>query len=340
MKLAGARANEYFAKPDGQHKGILIFGADSMRVALRRQELINALVGEKADEEMRLTRFSGADLRKEPALALDGLKAAGFFPGPRVVFIEDATDGSAAVMETALAEWREGDAKLVVTAGQLNARSKLRKVFEATQSSVAIGLYDDPASVDEILSIAGKSGLTNFEGSAKDDLVALCRQLDPGDLRQTIEKLSLYKYNDTSSISAADIEACAPATLDAGIDDVLNLVADGRSGEIGPILKRLFGQGSNPTSLCIMATRHFRTLHGAATHPQGADVGLSRSRPPVFGPRKDRMVRQTRAWGVARLEKALSVLMDTDLTLRSSQKAPDQALIERAFIRLSMMRPK
>jgi DNA polymerase-3 subunit delta len=52
------------------------------------------------------------------------------------------------------------------------------------------------------------------------------------------------------------------------------------------------------------------------------------------------MVRQARGWGVARLEKALGVLMDTDLSLRSAAKAPDQAMVERAFIRISMMRPK
>jgi DNA polymerase-3 subunit delta len=40
------------------------------------------------------------------------------------------------------------------------------------------------------------------------------------------------------------------------------------------------------------------------------------------------------------LEKALGVLINTDLSLRSSSKAPAQAILERSFIRISMMRPK
>ena len=52
-----------------------------MRVAIRRQELLEALLGDNAEEEMRLTRMSGSDLRSDPALLLDGLKANGFFPG-------------------------------------------------------------------------------------------------------------------------------------------------------------------------------------------------------------------------------------------------------------------
>ena len=103
------------------------------------------------------------------------------------------------------------------------------------------------------------------------------------------------------------------------------------------ILKRLSGQGVNPTTLCIIASRHFRTLHAAASDNQGPDAALSRARPPVFGPRKDRMVQQARRLGVARLEKALSELMDTDLALRSSQQAPAMALLERTFIRIAML---
>ena len=45
MKLSGAAATAYFAKPDPAATGVLIFGQDAMRVALRRQELIAALIG-------------------------------------------------------------------------------------------------------------------------------------------------------------------------------------------------------------------------------------------------------------------------------------------------------
>ena len=79
MKLVGDKANNYFTNPDTSHTAILIYGSDTMRVALRRQELLEALLGDNAEEEMRLTRISGSDLRSDPALLLDGLKANGFF---------------------------------------------------------------------------------------------------------------------------------------------------------------------------------------------------------------------------------------------------------------------
>jgi DNA polymerase-3 subunit delta len=57
----------------------------------------------------------------------------------------------------------------------------------------------------------------------------------------------------------------------------------------------------------------------------------------VFGPRRDRMQRQAQAWGMFRLEDALKLLIETDLTLRSASRAPQMAVMERALIRLAMM---
>lgn len=340
MKLSSARATAYFAKPDPAHSGLLIYGQDAMRVALRRQQVIKALVGEQGEEEMRLTRIPAADLRKDAALVLDGLKAQGFFPGHRVVFVEDATDVITPVLEAALSEWQPGDAQLVVTAGQLKARSKLRKLFESGQSTVAIGIYDDPPSREEVERTLTKAGLKSVPQQVMADILALSRDLDPGDFRQTMEKLSLFKYGDETPLSVADLEACAPSSQDAGIDDAIHLMAEGNPHDLALILKRLFGQGVNPTTLCISANRHFRLLHAAVCDGQGPDVALSRARPPVFGPRKDRMARQARRWGQARLERALGVLMDTDLMLRSSRPVPDAAVLERAFIRIAMLCPR
>jgi DNA polymerase-3 subunit delta len=103
-------------------------------------------------------------------------------------------------------------------------------------------------------------------------------------------------------------------------------------------MRRLKAQGTQPVGLCIGATRHFRALYTAASDLGGAAQGIARMRPPIFGPRRDRMLRQAQGWGAERLQQALTILTDTDLTLRSAaQRAPEMALVERALIRLAML---
>ncbi|MCE0506017.1 DNA polymerase III subunit delta [Roseivivax sp. GX 12232] len=338
MKLSARDAPAYFRKPDPEAAGLLIFGEDAMRVALKRQEVVAALLGPNGEEEMRLTRMSGGDLRKEPSRLLDAIKAQGFFPGPRVAFVEEANDNAAPAVIAALEDWRPGDAQIVVTAGQLKASSKLRKAFEGHKRAYAAGIYNDPPSRAEIEADLERAGLTGFDRAAGDALFALARTLDPGDFRQTIEKVALYKIGDESPLSAAEVALMAPTSTEADVDEILHVVAEGRTDEIGPVMQRLGAQGTNAVTLVIMATRHFRVLHAAAADPGGPQAGMGRARPPVFGPRRDRMIRQAQGWGGRKLEQALTILTDTDLSLRSAgQKAPQMALVERTLIRLAML---
>lgn len=328
MKLNTRDANAYFARPDPEKTGLLIFGADAMRVALKRQEFLKALLGANAEEEMRLSRIPASELRRDPAMLLDAIKAAGFFPGPRAAFVEDANDTVAKAVMDGLSDWQPGDAQIVVTGGDLKKTSKIRKAFESHPAAYAAAIYDNPPDRAEIEAMLADGGLRP-EGDAMAVLTDLARALDPGDFRQTIEKLSLYKLYDTGPLTVDDVAACAPTSTEAEVDDILHVVAEARAGDIGPVMSKLQAQGVTAVTLTIMAIRHFRTLYRVAANP-GA---------PIYGVRdRDRVQRQAKSWGAVKLETALSVLVDTDLTLRSAaQTTPALALVERAFIRLAML---
>ncbi len=338
MKLSGKKLVGYFSRPDTSKRGVLIYGADGMLVSERRKEIVTALIGPEGDKEMRLTRLSGGDLRKDPASLQDATKAVGFFPGPRVTLIEGTPDNATPVIEAALASWNAGDAHIVVTAGQLAPRAKLRKLFETHPEVYAAPLYDDPPTREELYGIGKDAGLASFTPDAAQALLALSHTISRGELRRMVEKLALYKSGDTTPVSAEDVTTCAPLSNEAAVDDVLHTAAEGRTGDIGPILRRLADQGIAPVTMCIQATQHFRTLHSAACDAGGTTAGLARSRPPVFGPRRERMAAQAKSWGRAKLETALGLLTQTDLQLRSpAQTAPAREVMERTLIRISML---
>ena len=334
MKLPSNRTSTYFDAPEVDRMGVLIYGPDAMRVTLKRQALVKALIGPNGEEEMRLSRVSASELRKDPALLSDAIKSQSFFPGPRVTLLEDCSDTVIKIVSAAVEDWATGDAQIVITAGQLRATSGLRKLFEAHANAYAAAIYVNPPTQQEIQAQLAKAGFNALGSQVLQALKALSWTIEPGDFQQTLEKLALYKLSDATPVTILDIDACAPLSQEAGLDDVLNCVAEGRSDEIGLIMERLFSQGTQPVAVCISATRHFKSLFLIASDT----AGIAALRPPVYGPRRDRLQRQAGNWGVTKSKLAIEMLTDVDLTLRSSgQKAPSIALVERVMIRLAMI---
>ena len=140
MKIGAAEVLRTYARPDPARLGLLIYGNDAMRVALKRQEVIAAVLGPEGEAEMRLARLAAADLRRDPAALPDALKAQGFFPGPRVAFVEEATDSLAPLLQEAMADWRPGDALQRAYVDALRARPLPRRI-EGQDGDSVVGVH-------------------------------------------------------------------------------------------------------------------------------------------------------------------------------------------------------
>lgn len=300
MRLSGAAVARYLQRPDPGSAGLLIHGADGGRVGEARRAALAALLGPGAEEEMRLARVSAADLRRDPARLADALRASGFFPGPRAVLVEDATDGLSALLAEALAGQAPEDARLVVTAALLPARSKLRKLFEGHPTARAAALYDDPPTRAEVEAKLARAGVA-ADRDALARLEGLAAEMGAGAFDRLLETLALLRHGEEGPATEADVEAAAPASGAAAPDALVEAVAEGRAEAVAPLVGRLAAQGTGAVGLLVAAERHFRALHAASVLPGGVQA----LRPPVFGPRRDALARQARRWGPARDRKSV-----------------------------------
>ena len=235
MKLASRDTVSFFKSPPKRITGVLIYGSDTMRVSNKRHQLIKSLLGSKADEEMRLARISRENLKKNPEQAIDLCKAQGFFPGERALLIEEASETIAEIIIKAVEEWKDGDATIVVTAGSLKPSSSLRKFFEQQENTFAVPIYDIPINKFDVEDIISESGLQNVTQESFTQLMTLASDLQPGDFKQSIAKLALYKLNDETPVTSQDIINCAPNSSEADIDEVLNIILAGKEFQVSQI---------------------------------------------------------------------------------------------------------
>lgn len=338
MKLTGRDVSSFFKSPPKGIAGVLIYGNDPMRVSNKRQQLIKSLLGSNADEEMRLSRISRENLKKTPEQAIDLCKTRGFFPGARALLIEEANETITDTIIKAIDAWKDGDATVVVTSGSLKPSSNLRKFFEQKKNTFSAPIYDNPITKFEVEKIIAEAGLQNVTHDSFTQLAAIASELQPGDFKQSVEKLALYKLKDETPVTYQDIINCTPASNEADIDQVLNAVLTGNDFEVSQIVGRLRSQGILPVTLIIAATRHFKAVFSIISNPGGVSAGAAALRPPIYGPRKDALIKQAQKWGPEKIKTAIKILIATDLQLRSAnQRAPQMALVERLFIRLAML---
>ena len=338
MKLTTRDVRSFFKSPPKGITGVLIYGNDSMRVSDKRQQLLQSLLGSNADEEMRLARISREILKKEPEQAIDLCKAQGFFPGERALLIEEANETITGIIIKAVEAWKDGDATIVVTAGSLKPSSSLRKFFEQKKNTYSVPIYDNPMTKFEVEKIIAESGLQNVTQDSFAQLLTVASELQPGDFKQTVDKLALYKLSDEKPVTYQDIINCTPISNEADIDEVLSVILTGNEFKVSQILGRLSSQGTLPVTLIIAATRHFKALFSIISNPGGVKAGATALRPPIYGPRKGALTNQAQKWGPVKIKTAIKILTATDLQLRSSsQQVPQMALVERLFIRIAML---
>ncbi len=309
MKLNPRELSKLIEKPDPTLAAVLFYGSDTMRVALKRQEYLGNLLGPDAEQEMRLTRFIGDDILKDRTAVFDAVKSVGFFPGQRAVLIENTSDKTSKIIIECIEAWNKTDAHIVVTSGLLRPTSQLRKAFETFQNTIAAPIYDNPLTEMEIKTELTRAGIQMNDPSIMDALCNLSKELEPGDFRNTLEKIYLF-----------------------------HAVSDGKTNKIKHILNRLEAQGVQPVSICISFQRHFKLLLNLKNHVGTPLEAISSYKPPIFGPKRNAIINQLKLWNEETLKIALSFFVELDLDLRSATSLyPSLAITERVLIRVAMI---
>ena len=334
MKIS-SRAEAFVAKPDPAIRAVLVYGPDAGLVRERLNGLTRAVAG-SIDDPFRVAEIEADTLRDDPARLGDEAAALSFSGGRRVVRVRDATDTVADVL-AAFAEAPVGEALVVVSAGDLGPRSKLRSAFESAEQAAALPCYaDDARSLEAVIRQALSSGGFSV---APDALAWLADHLG-GDRelsRRELEKLMLYMGDDRRTITEDDVVACIGDTAALGLDDLIYAVGDGDQAIVQRVYTRLMNEGTSSVSILTGVARHIMRLYetrGRMAEGKGFEQAAAQLRPPVFFKLKARFQMQVNRWSEDLLARALGLLTEAETTAKSTDM-PADAVIERALIQLA-----
>jgi DNA polymerase-3 subunit delta len=335
MKLSASQISGFLKAPTPSVRVFLIFGPDAGLVSERANGLCSKLVAD-INDPFATTQLTGATANEGTRL-FDEMAAPAFGGGRRLVRLQQAIESNATAVAGLLSDLPETNSVLVIEAGDLDKRSKLRASCEKDGPEVcAIPCYVEDAAQrrQAVTAILGEFGLR----ADNNVLSFLCERLPPdrAALRSEIEKLCLY-CREQKEISADDVLAVVTDAGAAELDELLLLAASGDAKRTEVFLEHLWAEQISPVAILRTAQRHFTRLQMARSF---FDRGLSareatdRLQPKVFWKHVAALTQQVQKWNAPKIERVLQRLFEAEAAVKQTG-VPDQAVAAQLILKIA-----
>lgn len=345
--LKGKAIDAFAQKRDPKFALVLIYGPDLGLVRERADRIARQVCPDFRDP-FNYLELTDADIKSDPARLGDEAAALSMMGGERVVRIRTTGEAATAAARLVVDGLEGGHLKptglVLIEAGDLSKSSGLRKLVEGSKAAVALPCYADaPADIRTLAQSSAEAEGLRFESDALDLLVALLGE-DRGVSRAEVDKLILYKGPKSlragpGEISVDDVRAVLVDTVSDAAGDAAAAAADGAPQRLARALHRSAIAGASPIGTVRAIQREFLRLRAArALMAEGmsAESAMARLRPPVFFMEKRAFEARLARWPLARLDTALSMLLDAELGAKSTG-LPDLELVERTALRIASM---
>ncbi len=327
MKLDQARIDSHLANPASPIT--LIYGPDAGLVSERGLAMVRAVPGAAKDP------FRFAELQDpSPDTFLAEATAASLTGGRRVVRVRAAGEDLAKPLESLL---KSGvDALLILEAGELTPKSKLRALAEKSAAIAAIACYGiDPARLPQLLNGRLRALGLSIEPDAA-NWVAANIAPEEGPLAQAIELLRLYAGSQTK-LALADVSAALADGGESSIGDAVDAALLGDAAATDRALSLAFDEGVSPVGIIrVLLTELMRLRLAAAAIAAGAPISaaVGAMRPPVFFKRQPTVTRMLQRWKLPQLTAALSTALAAERAVKQTL-TPDQPFCRQLLLTLA-----
>jgi DNA polymerase-3 subunit delta len=288
-------------------RAVLLFGPDTGLVLKLATDLLHAVLG-AGEDPFRLSVIEPDQAERIP----EEVATLAFTGGRRVVRVRRADDRITSAVREALAG--PGEGLLLLEAGELSPRSKLRALIESSAAAVAVGCYpEEGLSLERHVTESLRREGVRLSEEAKRWLLDHLGSDWQGSERE-IEKLSLYRP-ESGELGLAEVRALCGDLAGLSLDDALMAAGEGDVVRLDRALERALAEGASPIGVLRAALLHFQRLErgrAAMRSGQSAAEVVKNSRPPLFGRRAESFSRCLERWNEADLARAAALLFTAE----------------------------
>jgi DNA polymerase-3 subunit delta len=325
VKIEAGRVDGFLKNPSAGV--VLVYGPDAGLVAERGLALVKSALG-GVDDPFRYAEIF------DPARLLEEATASSLMGGRRVVRLRDA--GEAAVKPVEALLKTQADALVVLEAGDLTPKSKLRALAEKSPGMAAVACYAVDAArlpkvIGDRLRALGVTIDTDAASWVANNIVG-----EEGAIRQAVELLYLYA-GAAARLSLADVSAALADGGESSIQEAVDATLTGDPAGADRAVSLAYEEGVSPVALVrvlLGELMRLRVMAAGITPGGSVSEAVGAMRPPVFFKRVPVVTKALGVWNVAALTGAITAALTAEAACKTTH-VPDQAYCRQMFLGLA-----
>ena len=336
MKISPRNAESFARNPDPDIFAFLVYGPASGLVGERALSLARTS-GVDLEDPFSATTLREEDLAGSPGRLFDEASAIPLGGGIRVVRVQGASDNVAEAISSVFERSIE-KAFIVVEAGDLGPRSRVRRLFEGADRAAAVPCYlDDDVARENLI----RETLGGYGKEVEQPALAYLSSRLSGDRalsRRELDKLALYALDRDGAVTREMAADCIGDEAEHVLEDVAVAAAAGAPAELARAYDRCVASGQQEIAVLRVLARHLQRLHAvsvAGDAGESVEKAMSSLRPPVFFKSKAAFKAQVAKWTTARIEEALQVVLRAERSCKTTGM-PGRTICERTLFGIAV----
>jgi DNA polymerase III subunit delta len=318
-----------FAHGRSAPMAVLIHGGDRSAVYELCKQTLKKITG-SADDGLNTVRLTEQQVTSSTERLYEAFASVPMFGGNQVVWIADASDAIAKMLEPILAGGTSGNPIIIDSEG-LAKTSKLRKLCEASPHCASVALYEESprelrARLHRQITAAGLL-IADDAMQKLSEFISFERAVGESET----QKLITYCHGQ-ATIELDDVTAICGDTWDASGDDLVDAVFGGNLLETDRFTASLSG-GRSSLSLALQHITKLQAMSVQVSQGLSVESVVNSPRFGIFFKRRYALASQLKAWDTEALLTAEERICAAVLQTRQHPDL-DGAIVSRTLLAL------
>ncbi|MFT6331767.1 MAG: DNA polymerase-3 subunit delta [Lentimonas sp.] len=319
----------------------LIYGPESGLVSIRSKKIANLIVSNLKDPFL-VTQLSEGRIDEDKGIIADEFASMSMLGGRKLIMV----DGKNKITESLKMIFDKpkksedfepaGDNFILITAGDLDAKSSLRKFAQNNPYIVSIACYeDDDSTIQNIIREKFKE-----QGCTFDNDVILMILNKFGKNRQVIlneiEKLVLF-MGDEKHINSEIAQKNIADIAEISSFQLIAEFANKNPEKVNFFLEKLFAEKTSPIAIIRMLSTYLNKLLLVKSNVEnGGSMDLEMKIQNIFFKQQDSFKKHLRMWGNNSLNNLLIKLQELEVKCKNSNF--DSETLLKSFLNFSLLK--